>query len=34
MMNDEIGRLMIVNKNGYEYYVSEWYFYYIVIFIY
>ena len=31
MMDDELGRLMVVNKMVYEYCVSEWYFYYIAI---
>ena len=34
MMDDEIGRLMVVNKMVCEYCVSEWYYYYITKFIY
>ena len=31
MMDDELGRLMVVNKMVCKYCVSEWYFYYIAI---
>ena len=34
MMDDEIGKLMVVNKIVCEYCISEWYFYYIAKFIY
>ena len=33
-MNDEIGKLMAVNKIAFEFCISEWYFYYIAKFIY
>ena len=33
-MDDEVGKLMVVNKIVYENCISEWYFYYIAKFIY